>query len=540
MVVNPSVPAKTVPEFIAYAKANPGKINYGVGWQWSCWPSGRRTVQDDDRRRTWSTCRIAAARPRVTDLLGGQVQVMFVAIPASIEHIKAGKLRALAVTTAARSEALPDVPTVGEFVPGYEASVWFGVGAPKNTPAEIVDKLNKEINAGLADPEIKARLDRLGDHGVCGLARRLRQAHRRRNREVGQGDPRGQHQAGVMPESRPSPVFQGGRYETSPPTISASGRGRCRAAGRVAHRAGASLSVAAGAHRSSALPPAVRTDIIARLIGQWLSERLGQPFVIENRPGAGSNIGTEAVVQRAAGRLHAAAGHCRRTRSTRRSTTSSISISSATSRRSRASAASPYVMVVNPSVPAKTVPEFIAYAKANPGKINMASAGNGTASPCRRRAVQDDGRRRHVHVPYRGAAPALTDLLGGQVQVMFAAMSSSIEYIRAGKLRALAVTTATRSEALPDVPTVGEFVPGYEASAWYGIGAPKNTPAEIVDKLNKEINAGLADPKIKARLADLGATALAGLACRLRQAHRRRNREVGQGGQVRGHQAGVI
>ena len=145
-----------------------------------------------------------------------------------------------------------------------------------------------------------------------------------------------------------------------------------------------------------------------------------------------------------------------------------------------------------------------------------------------------------VHVPYRGAAPALTDLLGGQVQVMFAAMPASIEYIRAGKLRALAVTTATRSEALPDIPTVGDFVPGYEASVWYGIGAPKNTPAEIIDKLNKEINAGLADPKIKARLADLGGTVLAGLARRLRQAHRRRNREVGQGDPGGQHQAGVI
>ena len=170
----------------------------------------------------------------------------------------------------------------------------------------------------------------------------------------------------------------------------------------------------------------------------------------------------------------------------------------------------PNVMVVNPSVPAKTVPEFIAYAKANPGKINMASAGNGTAPHVAGELFKMMTGVDMVHVPYRGAAPALTDLLGGQVQVMFAAMPASIEYIRAGKLRALAVTTATRSEALPDIPTVGEFVPGYEASAWFGIGAPKNTPAEIIDKLNKEINAGLADPKIKARLADLGGTVLAG------------------------------
>ena len=167
-------------------------------------------------------------------------------------------------------------------------------------------------------------------------------------------------------------------------------------------------------------------------------------------------------------------------------------------------------MVVNPSVPAKTVPEFIAYAKANPGKINMASAGNGTSVHVVGELFKMMTGVNMVHVPYRGAAPALTDLLGGQVQVMFDTMPASIEYIRAGKLRALAVTTATRSEALPDIPTVGDFVPGYEASSWYGVGAPRNTPAEIVDKLNKEINAGLADPKIKARLADLGGTVFAG------------------------------
>ena len=170
----------------------------------------------------------------------------------------------------------------------------------------------------------------------------------------------------------------------------------------------------------------------------------------------------------------------------------------------------PSVMVVHPSVPAKTVPEFIAYAKANPGKLNMASGGNGTASHVAGELFKMMAGVNMVHVPYRGAAPALTDLLGGQVQVMSASSAASIEYIRAGKLRALAVTGPTRSEALPDIPTVGEFVPGYEASGWFGVGAPRNTPAEIVDRLNKEINAALADPKIKARLADLGGTVLAG------------------------------
>jgi len=170
----------------------------------------------------------------------------------------------------------------------------------------------------------------------------------------------------------------------------------------------------------------------------------------------------------------------------------------------------PYVIVVNPSVPAKSIPEFIAYAKANPGKINVASGGVGSAHHVNGELFKMMAGVNLVHVPYRGAGPALVDLLAGQVQVMFAFMSSSIEYVRAGKLRALAVTTATRSDALPDIPTVGEFVPGYEASGWFGVGAPKATPAEIVDQLNKEINAGLADPKMKARLADLGGTVLAG------------------------------
>jgi len=258
-----------------------------------------------------------------------------------------------------------------------------------------------------------------------------------------------------------------------------------------------------------AFAPGGATDIMARLIGQWLSEKLGQQFVIENRPGAGGNIGTEAVVNAPADGYTLLM-------------VTSVNAINATLYdklnfnfiRDIAPVASvhrePHVMEVNPSVPVKTVPEFITYAKANSGKINMASAGIGSGNHIAGELFKMMAGVNLVHVPYRGAGPALVDLLGGQVQVMFATLSSSIEYVRAGKLRALAVTTTTRSDALPDVPTVSDFVPGYEASFWTGIGAPKDTPAEVVDTLNQEINAGLSDPKMNTRFEELGATALAG------------------------------
>jgi tripartite-type tricarboxylate transporter receptor subunit TctC len=248
-------------------------------------------------------------------------------------------------------------------------------------------------------------------------------------------------------------------------------------------------------------------DTVARLTGQWLSERLGAPFVIENRPGAGTNIATETVVRAPPD------GY----------TLGMISTSAAISAtlydklnfnliRDIAPVAgiccAPLVMVVNPSFSARTVQEFVAYAKANPGVINMASAGVGTAPHLAGELFKATLGIDMLHVPFRGGPPALTAVLGGQAQVYFIASSSSIELIKAGKLRALAVTTATRWEGLPDVPTVAEFAPAYEASIWFGMGAPKNTPAEIIDKLNKAINMGLVDPKMKARLSDLGNTAL--------------------------------
>ncbi|HZM46372.1 MAG TPA: tripartite tricarboxylate transporter substrate binding protein [Burkholderiales bacterium] len=253
--------------------------------------------------------------------------------------------------------------------------------------------------------------------------------------------------------------------------------------------------------------PGGGTDVRARLIGQWLSERLGQQFIIENRPGAGGNMGTEVVVKAPPdGYTLLLVGTSSAINATLYEKLSFNFVRDVTpvasiSRNS-------FIMVGHPSFPAKTVPELIAHANAHPGKINMASAGNGTLAHLAGELFKMMTGVNMVHVPYRGGRPAMTDLISGQVQIAFEDISSSIEHVRAGKLRALAVTTATRPEALPDIPAVGESVPGYAASGWSGIGAPKNTPIEVIDKLNKEINAALANPKIKARLADLGGTVL--------------------------------
>jgi tripartite-type tricarboxylate transporter receptor subunit TctC len=256
-------------------------------------------------------------------------------------------------------------------------------------------------------------------------------------------------------------------------------------------------------------PPGGSIDLTARLVGQWLSERLGQQVVVENRSGAGGNVGSEAAIHSPAdgytlllcsvanaisARLYTKLNH---------DFMNDIAPVAAISR-------APNVMVVHPSVPANTVPEFIAYAKANPGKINMSSSGIGTSIHMSGELFKVMTGVNMQHVPYRGSAPMLTDLLAGQVQVAFDNLQPSMPHIKAGKLRGLAVTTSTRSQAVPELPTIADFVPGYEASTWNGVCAPKNTPAEIVDRLNKEINAGLADPTIKARLADMGAWALPG------------------------------
>jgi tripartite-type tricarboxylate transporter receptor subunit TctC len=247
-------------------------------------------------------------------------------------------------------------------------------------------------------------------------------------------------------------------------------------------------------------------DILARLIGQWLSDRLGQPFVVENRPGASSNLATEDVVKAPGdGETLLLASLANAVNATvydklNYNFIRDIAPVAGISR-------DPDVMVVNPSFPAESVPEFIAYAKTNPGKINMASPGVGTSPHMAGELFKFMTGIDMAHVAYRASPPAMTDLLAGQVEVYFAPISAAVEYIKAGKLRALAVTTATRADALPNIPTVGEFVPGYEVTAWYGIGAPKNTPTGVVDTLNKEINAGLADPELKARFAALGSSA---------------------------------
>jgi tripartite-type tricarboxylate transporter receptor subunit TctC len=283
----------------------------------------------------------------------------------------------------------------------------------------------------------------------------------------------------------------------------------CAVASMIAPAAWAQAYPTRPVHVVVATAAGATTDIIARLLGQFLSERLGRQFIIENRPGAGNTIGTEAVVRAPADGYTLLLVNA----------VNAINVTLFGKLNYDFSAdivpvagiiRVPLVMQVTPSFPARTVAEFIAYAKANPGKINMASAGTGTTPHVAGELFKMMAGVDMVHVPYRGGAPAMTDLISGQVQVMFEPVAGPLEHLRTGRLRALAVTTQTRSPALPEVPTVGEFVPGYEASSWYGIGAPRGTPAAVVDTLNRAINAALADPGLKARFADLGATVLAG------------------------------
>jgi tripartite-type tricarboxylate transporter receptor subunit TctC len=257
-------------------------------------------------------------------------------------------------------------------------------------------------------------------------------------------------------------------------------------------------------------PAGGSSDIVARILSDWLQTRLGRPFLVENKPGAGSNLATEAMVNSPAdGYTLGSVTSANAINATMNKSTLSFDL-----RKQIApiagSARGPNVMVVHPSLPVTTVVEFIAYAKANPGKINMGTPGVGTTGHMAGELFKAMAGVNLVHVPYRGSAPALTDLIGGQVQVMFDAMITTLPHIRSGRLRALAVTTATRSDVLPDLPAIAETVPGYEAVIWYGLGAPQGTPADVIGKLNREINAALASPKIKSQLAELGSTPITG------------------------------
>ena len=246
------------------------------------------------------------------------------------------------------------------------------------------------------------------------------------------------------------------------------------------------------------------TDILARLVAQWLTTRLGQPFVVENRPGGGTNIGTEMAARAPADGYTLFMANTANTIAT--SLYTNLSFNFANDFAPIAILAhTPLFMLVHPSVPAKTVPEFIAYAKANPGKVNMGSGGKGATGHVSGELFQLLSGLKLQHVPYRGEALAMTDLIGGQVQLVFATIGSSLQYVRAGQMRALAITTRARSDAAPDVPPLADYIPGYESSSWTGLTAPKNTPTEIIDLLNKEINLAAADPTIKARFTDLGA-----------------------------------
>ena len=282
----------------------------------------------------------------------------------------------------------------------------------------------------------------------------------------------------------------------------------------------AAFPLTGGAARAQAYPsrpvrwvvgfaPGGGNDIVARLMGQWLQERLGQPFVIENRPGGGTNLATEAVIHAPPdGYTLLLAGLPNASNATLYGNLKFNFIRDVTPMAGIVRIAN--ALVVNPSVPAKTVPEFIAYAKANPGKINMGSAGVASAGHLAGELFKLLAGLDLVHVPFRGNGPALTALLGGQVECLFPSAPSSVEFIKSGKLRGLGVTNATRSQALPELPTIGEFVPGYEMSAWFGAVGPKGLPTEVVDVINREINAGLADPRMKARFADLGAIEIGG------------------------------
>ena len=451
LAVNPSLPAQTLPEFIAYAKANPGKINYAsVG-------SGAATNVAGELFKQMAGVNIVNVPYRsnyLPDLLSGQVQASFTPILQSIQYIRAGKLRGLAVTGAKRSPSLPDVPTVAEFVPGYEAIVWDGMGAPKNTPADIIDKLNKEINAVLADPATKARFADLGSEPMVMTPAEFGKFVAAETQKWGKVVKVRRHQARVNPHA------QNVRLEELNMML------RRR---RFLQLASAAAAVPAMPRIARAqaypdrpvrmivtVPAGGSPDIIGRLIAQWLSEKLGQPFVVENKPGASTNIGTELALKSAPDGdtlLLAMSSNA-----INPSLFHHLNFNFIQDAEPVASIATiPLVLDVNPEVPAKTVSEFIAYVKANPGKINLASGGSGTPLYVAGALFRMMAGLDMLDVIYQGEGAAMPDLIGGRVQAMFGVMPASLGYIKSGKLRALAVTSAKRQELLPGVPADGRI-----------------------------------------------------------------------------------
>jgi tripartite-type tricarboxylate transporter receptor subunit TctC len=460
MEISPSFPAKTVPEFIAYAKANPGKISIGSGG------SGTSPNVSIELFKTMTGVNLTqvpyrGSAPMLTDLLGGQIQAALDPLVGSIAHIRAGKLRALAVTTVARSPALPEIPTVSEFVPGYEASTWYGIGAPIHTPAEIIDKLNSEINAGLADPHIEALL---ADQG-------------------------------------------GARLPGSPADFGRLIAGETEKWAKVVKAANRSQAVRSTAHILVGFPPGGTTDVIARLVASEL-KNYSSSVIVETRSGAAGRVALEALKSSAAdGSVLSVAP------------LEGITLFPYIYKQLRydglldfvpvtAVCAVPNLISVGPKVPVdvRTLADFVLWCRTNPKQATYGTPGAGTPLHFTGVLLARAAGFEFVHVPYQGGAPAVQDSLGGQIAATIVPFDTPLPHIQSGHLRALATTGPQRSTVLPDVPTVRECgYPALERVGWWGTFLPSKTPAEIVDKLNNATREALKTNEVKAGLATLSA-----------------------------------
>jgi tripartite-type tricarboxylate transporter receptor subunit TctC len=493
-------------EFIEWLKANPGTPLQGIGGTGSPDHVAGALLQSRISAR-WQFVPYRGSAPLMQDLVAGLVDWAIPVPDTSVPQMRAGYIKIFGVAAPRRLLTAPEIPTVDEGgLPGFYVSYWHGLWAAAGTPKEIVARINSALVDALADAgcvNALLKLARKSSRATSRIRRRLPPCRRRKSRNGGRSSRR--------QGSRPSECYLMGATLT-----------------KLARRQFLNLALGITA-AATALPPRARAldyptkpvrwivpmapgempDVLARLLGQWLSERLGQRFIIDNRPLGASNVGTEAAVRSPAdGYTLLQLGPPQAINATLYDKLNFNVIRDIAPVASFARA--PNVVEVNLAVPVRTVPELIAYAKAHPGKLVMASGGIGGSPHLSGELFKMMAGVNMLHVPYRGSLAALTGMLGGEVQVFFDNLPVSIEYIKAGKVRALAVTSAMRSEALPDLPTVSEFVPGYEASPFWGVGVPRNTPPDIIDKLNREINAGLADPKIKARLADLSVSVYTG------------------------------